>query len=130
MDYGARYIARHRIEQARENLKEAKVLVESRLWGGSVNRIYYACFHAASALLLTIGQASKTHSGVRSLFNQYFIETGRIPVDLSKFYGQLFNTRQQSDYGDFFTPEEEYVREALVQAELFVNTISAMIGKE
>lgn len=31
---------------------------------GTVNRLYYACFYAVSALLLTEGFSSSRHSGI------------------------------------------------------------------
>jgi uncharacterized protein (UPF0332 family) len=43
----------YRLERARETLEEARVLLEKGHANAGVNRLYYACFYAVSALLLT-----------------------------------------------------------------------------
>ena len=40
------------------------------------NRLYYAVFHMASALLIDKGMTSKTHSGVICLLGQEFATKG------------------------------------------------------
>ena len=45
----------YRLERARESLQEANILLERGHGNAFVNRLYYACFYAVSALLLTKG---------------------------------------------------------------------------
>lgn len=45
----------YRLERAHESLEEAKILFERDFANTFVNRLYYACFYAVSALLLTKG---------------------------------------------------------------------------
>ncbi len=59
----------YRLERARESIDEASILLERGHVNTFVNRLYYACFYAVSALLLTSGLSSAKHSGVRSLFH-------------------------------------------------------------
>jgi uncharacterized protein (UPF0332 family) len=40
------------MERARETLVEADLMALSGHWNGCVNRLYYACFSAATAFLL------------------------------------------------------------------------------
>ena len=46
---------------------------------GAANRIYYACFYATVALLLTRNLSSLKHSGVMALFNRHFVRGGLCP---------------------------------------------------
>ncbi len=46
-------LVQYRLERAREALDEAKLLFEAGHLHTYVNRLYYACFYAMSALLLT-----------------------------------------------------------------------------
>jgi len=62
----------YRLERAKESLDEANILMERGHANTFVNRLYYACFYAVSALLLTKGLSSAKHSGVRALFHQNF----------------------------------------------------------
>jgi len=60
----------HRLDRANESIREADLLLKAGYANTSVNRLYYACFYAVSALLLAKGYASPKHSGVRALFHQ------------------------------------------------------------
>ena len=45
-------LARYRLTRARESLAEARLLLDNDHVRTAVNRVYYACFYAVSALLL------------------------------------------------------------------------------
>ena len=62
----------HRIQRASETLEEAHLMLGSGHLYGASNRIYYACFYATVALLLTKDLSSSKHSGVVALFNGGF----------------------------------------------------------
>jgi uncharacterized protein (UPF0332 family) len=93
-------LARHRLQRARESLREADVLRAAAAPNGAVNRYYYAAFHAARALLATLGLDSARHSGVIALFNQHFVKTGLIPTDTARVLVRSFEKRLKSDYSD------------------------------
>ena len=63
-------LIRYRLERARETLAEAATLAHASHWNGCVNRLYYACFYAVTALLLRKGLGSSKHSGTLGLFNR------------------------------------------------------------
>ena len=76
----------YRLEKAWNTYEDAKLLVEENRTGSALNRMYYSCFYAVLASLLSIDKNAKTHKGIKSLFNEHFISTGIIPVDYGKFY--------------------------------------------
>ncbi len=82
-----------------------------------------------SALLLTEGQSSPKHSGVRSLFDQLWIATGRLPKDQGRFYRRLFDSRQKSDYDDLVSFDPAEVLSWLEEAAEFVVRISEAIDR-
>ena len=45
-------IVRLEIEKSKNTFAEVIALVNAGLWGGAANRLYYAVFHAVSALLV------------------------------------------------------------------------------
>ncbi len=71
-----------RLENAREALAAAQALANDYHWSAYVNRLYYACFYAAGAVLVVRNLAPKTHSGVRKLLGQYFGEPGYWPESI------------------------------------------------
>ena len=72
-------LVRYRMERAIETLQEARLMLEHGHLHGAANRIYYACFYATVALLLTRGLSSPKHSGVMALFNRHFVKEGIVP---------------------------------------------------
>jgi len=97
-------------------LPEARVMLQTGHPYGAVNRIYYACFYAVAALLITRNLSSSRHSGVIALFNRHFIKPGLISVNMGKFYSRMFDSRLENDYADWMEAEEQDIKEELVRA--------------
>ncbi len=116
-----------RVERAKETFEDAKLVLEQGHLHSAINRLYYTCFYLVSALLFTEGLSSYKHSGVRSLFDRYWIRTGRLPVKMSEFYRQLFNRRQQADYADRITFTAEEAQLWFMEANDFINRLSLEI---
>jgi len=72
----------YRLEQAEEALQDGELLLNSCRYRATANRLYYACFYAAVAALLT-----------RRL--------EQLPKEYSKTLHRAFNERQQDDYMPF-----------------------------
>ncbi len=118
---------RHRMALAREALEVAETALAQNHLHSCVNRLYYACFYAVSALLFAEGHTASKHSGIRSLFNRHWIKTGRLPVEMSRFYRDLFNHRQEGDYGDFTEFAQDEVSAWLDEAQTFSERVSQEI---
>jgi len=66
--------------KAREALGESKLLIANQRYLGAVTRSYYAAFHMAELLLLTIGKSFRRHEQVIGSFNRHFVnETKQFP---------------------------------------------------
>lgn len=120
----------YRLERAHETLEDAHILANSERWNACVNRLYYACYYAISALLMQSGLSSSKHTGVRSLFNLHYVKTGKVSKNLARIYNDLFERRQESDYMDFINFQESQVRPWISQAEAFVESITQIAKKK
>jgi uncharacterized protein (UPF0332 family) len=118
----------YRLNRADESLEEASILLERDHINTFVNRLYYACFYAVTALLLSKGFSSSKHSGVRALFNQNIIKNGIINREMGKFYDKLFDTRQKGDYADLVYFDKKEVGSWFDEAKIFVSSIKNIIG--
>ena len=127
MTQGSEDLVKYKLERSGETLEEAKIMLRSSHLFGAANRIYYACFYAVSALLLSKDLSSHKHSGVLSLFNRHFVKTGLIPVELGKFYSRLFDTRTESDYADLVTIDLKEIQDNLKTAEIFIPAVKSLI---
>jgi uncharacterized protein (UPF0332 family) len=113
-------LARHRLARARTALDESDVLLGQGHVSGALNRVYYAAFYAARAVLATVNLDSSRHSGVISLFQQHFVKTGLVQTDIAKALPRAFEKRQTADHGDFSEPTREEVLSLRDQVEAFV----------
>ena len=120
-------LIRYRRKKARETLEDATILFHSGRLFSALNRIYYALFYEVAALLSTEDLSSGKHTGIRSLFNEHFVKTGRVPVKLGRFYSRMYDFRQKGDYGDFVEFEKEKVKEWLDQASAFIDKMDVII---
>ena len=117
----------YRMARARETLAEADLMAQSDHWHGCVNRLYYACFYAVTALLLRHDLSAGKHAGVRSLFNRHFVRTGVMSTALGRLYRDLFESRQQGDYQDLVRFEEQQVHPWLSEAQRFVARVEELL---
>ncbi len=120
---------RYRLSRAQTTLQLAKLALDNDFLYDAVNRTYYACFFAVSALLLTENHSSSKHKGVQSLFMRLWIHTGRLPVTMGRFFHRIYEHRQRSDYADLVTFERIDVSSWYTEADSFVARIVEEIEK-
>ena len=63
-------LIQYRIERAEETIEEASLLSKESHFNAAINRLYYACFYAASALMVAYGLTASSHAGVKTLKNK------------------------------------------------------------
>jgi len=115
------------IEKSIESINAAEDELKAGRLSFSVNRIYYACFHIVSALLLQKGLKFKKHSGVKASLHKNLVKQGLISAEEGRFYNKLFEARQRGDYIEFVSFEKEQVEKWLRQASQFVEMIKLLI---
>lgn len=124
-----RALIEYRMERARETLGEARIMFDAGRINTYVNRLYYACFYAVSALLLMRNFSTSKHGYLRSLMHREFVKTGLIPKDLSRHFNVLFDSRLEGDYADFIRFKAEDVAGWLDKTQKFVDHIESLIPK-
>ena len=121
-------LVNYRLTRAWDTLEDARILADKKRWNSTINRLYYACYYAVSALLLNSDLNATTHNGVKSLFSEQYIKTGIIPKDLGKIYSQLFTWRQKGDYDDLFDFDQEKVLPYFNPTQKLIETVDALIN--
>lgn len=115
------------LKKSQESLDAARDEMKAGRLSFSVNRIYYACFYAVSAVLLQEKFRFKKHSGVRAAFHQHLVKPGMVSLEHGKFYDELFEARQRGDYIELVSFEKEQVENWLQQASQFVEAVKLLI---
>ncbi len=123
-------LIKYRREKAIDTLEDAELLFKNKRFFSAVNRIYYSMFYEVIALLQREDFSTSKHSGVMALFQKEFIKTGRVSIDMGKFYARMFEFRHKGDYGDFAKFEEDKVKEWIDKAGLFINEIEGLFANE
>ena len=123
-------LIRYRFNKALETIEEAAYLLEGGYWNNTVNRLYYACYYAVSALLASIDIYPKTHAGTKQMFSFHFINEGRFKKETYKFYSQLFEMRQDADYEDFVDYEKDDVEILITPAKELIEEIGQLLWRQ
>lgn len=113
----------YRINSALETLEVVRVCIESKHYKDAINRSYYASFYAIKAVLAMEGTDFKRHKDVIAYFNKNYVATGHFDKSLGRMLANLQQTRETSDYDDFFIASRE---EAEIQCESTENIIEAV----
>jgi len=119
-------IVRYRIENAHRTMDEVSSHMANGFYNTAVNRMYYACYYAASAMLVAEHITTKSHDGVKQMFSLHFVKTGKVPVDLGKSYSRLFDKRTKGDYNDLFDNDQTVCEELYPEAKNFVESLTQL----
>ena len=116
-----------KLKKARALLSEVEIQLQNHFYATAINRLYYSCFHATKALLLTRDLIPKTHSGVITLLHQHFVLPGLFNQVHAAFFSKLLQERMDDDYGDFMIIEFDDVKEFIIPAKEYVDYIGQLI---
>ena len=89
-------LSAYRFLRAKETLKEIPYLKQQGYYNTAVNRLYYACYYAAVALLIKHEINPGTHAGVKQMIGLHFVATGRMSRELGRCFSLLFERRHSS----------------------------------
>lgn len=113
-------IVNYRIERAFVAIEQAKGNLQMGYLEITANRLYYAAYYAASALLIANGIRVKSHEGCMGQFNLHFVKTGQVSLEMGKLFSTLFDMRLTGDYSDRFDLTEEDVIPNIQPTEDFI----------
>ena len=121
-------LSKHRLEQAKEDLKASKLLYDTKLFKSANNRAYYSIFHSMKAILALEPIDFKRHKDVIAYFNKNYIHTEIFPKNMGRRISDASRIREDSDYDDEFVvrPEDtlaqiETAKEMIKLTEEYIN---------
>lgn len=119
----------YRLEEAREALEDAELLLGAGRYRAVANRLYYAAFYAAVAVLLSRHLEYSKHSAVIAFFDKELVRTGILPKDYSRTLHQAFGERQQDDYMPFVEMDPDELKHLLTDVRIMVTGITEYLRK-
>jgi uncharacterized protein (UPF0332 family) len=106
-------------EKAEQMLADARKAKEVDISKATiVNRLYYACFHAAQGTLYAYGCNPQSHGHVQTLLGRELIQDGIIARKWGRFLNDMETYRRRVDYGSGGVERE--TDELISQTESFV----------
>lgn len=116
------------LRQARQAFADAEGARDADLSDAVViNRLYYACFHAAQGVLYDRGYNPSSHGGVLSLFGSEVVTAGDVTRKRGRFLNRLSELRRQADYG--YGTLDENVDTLLQRTEQFVTEMESLCAE-
>jgi uncharacterized protein (UPF0332 family) len=108
------------LERGVGSLRSAEILLREGLYPDAVSRAYYAAFHYARALLLTLGEEPIAHAGVERLLHRDLVRGGSLDPDAARLFGRLQKNRLDADYTSEIVFTEQAAREEVEAAQRFI----------
>ncbi len=120
-------IVLYRFEKAVQTFNDAQRNLNYGMFSVAANRLYYAFYYAASALLISIKIEAHSHSGVQSMMHLHFVKTGLLTESDGILMRRLFVMRQSSDYEDFVDFKQEDLEPLLPSTLDLINKIKELV---
>lgn len=122
-----REIIAYWMRKAMEALGSARSEMRAGRLDFAVNRAYYACFYAASAVLFKMGKKFVKHSGLRGAVHKDLVKSGLLNFRWGKVFDRTFENRQSADYTALWDFELDQVREMVKESDDFVRQIEQLL---
>lgn len=130
MESSLKELAGYRMERAKEMLSAAEDNLKIGQYKTSLNRSYYAIFHAMRAMNILKGFDSSKHSGVIAYFNKEYIKEGIMDKELSVIIKSSSFLREKSDYDDFFIVGRTETENQLASAKVFLEAVEKYLTEK
>ncbi len=129
MEGSIKELANYRLERAKEMLTASEDNLGVKQYRTSLNRSYYAIFHAMRAANSLEGYDSSKHSGVIAFFTQTFLKTEIIDRGMAKIIKESSYLREKSDYDDFYIASKDEAEKQLEKAREFVSAVQEYMSQ-
>lgn len=127
------------LRKADHNLRFVADIIGSDYADWVLTGCYYACYHAALALIRTKGYASKNHLATLCILVKDFYRNGLSEEDIKTFsefleyedvlfYVEAKNKREEATYSTRTDFDRGGLRRLRIRAALFVNRIRDIVG--
>lgn len=119
---------RELLEEARDSIEAAELLLQNMYPGYAAARAYYAMFYIAQAFLEGEGLSFSKHSAVIAAFGQHFAKTGKVPTEFHRYLIEAQALRQSGDYGQRNAVLLSDAEEQIQRATCFFQLADRLIG--
>lgn len=120
----------YRINSSMETLETSKYCITSKHYKDAINRSYYAAFYAIKAVLSMEEIDFKRHKDVVAYFNKNYVATEIFEKTMGRKLATLQQTRETSDYDDFYVASKEEAETQCQSAEEIIEAVKKYLMKK
>lgn len=118
------------LEKSDKTWAQLDVQLKAHLWDMAANRLYYALFHAVSALLIHDRHEVGTHRGAVNKFSLYYVKQGLFTKEEGRLYSRLQSLREEGDYNCAFDAGQDEVEEKIEPTWQLIDKIKHYIANK
>ena len=123
-------LAKHRLEQAKEDLASAKLNYEHNLYKSANNRAYYSIFHSIKSVLALEQVDFRKHKDVQAYFNKNYVSKEIFPKIIGRKIVEASKMREDSDYDDEFIVDSEKTKKQIETAIELIELVEKYIEEQ
>lgn len=110
-----------------ETLEDARLNRSQARWNTTANRLYYALFHAITALFVSDGIPVHSHNGMKIRFGKEYVLTGLATDEEGKLLSQMETMRERADYDATFQATQALIDERFYAVENMIQHIKELV---
>ena len=122
-------LSKHRLQQAKEDLRASEILYKENLYKSANNRAYYSIFHSIKAVLALEPIDFKRHKDVIAYFNKNYVSNETFPKKIGRKISIASRIREDSDYEDEFVVEPDDTKEQIKTAKELLSLVEKYIDE-
>ncbi len=122
-------LSKHRLQQAKDDLRASEILYKENLYKSANNRAYYSIFHSIKAVLALEPIDFKRHKDVIAYFNKNYVSNEIFPKKMGRKISIASRMREDSDYEDEFVVEADDTKEQIETARELLVLVETYIGE-
>lgn len=115
------------LEKADKFLSQTNAVAKMGIWDVVANRVFYAAFHAVSALLIHDHIEVRSHKGAGLMFGQKYVIPGIFTQEDGRLYAKLQDLREKSDYNLVYQSDETEMAPLIEKTKDLISRIKAKI---
>lgn len=100
------------LKKSDETMEDADFNYSQARWNVTANRLYYALFHAITALFVNDGIPVHSHNGMKIQFGKNYVLTGLATDEEGKLLSQMETMRERADYDATFVASKRLLMSA------------------
>lgn len=123
-------LSKHRLQQAKDDLKASEILYKENLYKSANNRAYYSIFHSIKAVLALEPIDFKRHKDVIAYFNKNYVSNETFPKKMGRKISIASRMREDSDYEDEFVVEPDDTKAQIETAKELLDLVENYIEEK